>query len=111
MYGRAMETCADADVTDPDPDAWGVSVEISDEELTALALAADPECPIDPGALPISAYRNEFPELLPKWYMPTPAAHPAGRRKAIVVSVVVVSLLFINALGLCVTYGRLEVPF
>lgn len=112
MYGRAMGTCADVDVADPNPDAWdSLVVEISDEELTALALAADPECPIDPQALPMSAYRNEFPQLLPDWYMPTPAAHSASRRKTIVVSVVVLSLLFINAFGLCVTYGRLEIPF
>ncbi len=106
-----MET-SDVGLPDLDPAEWdSLTAEISDEELTALALAADPERPIDPEALPMSAYRNEFPELLPDWYMPTPAAHCASRRKTAVVSVVVFSLLFINALGLCVTYGRLEIPF
>ena len=106
-----MET-SDVGLPDLDPAEWdSLNAEISDEELTALALAADPERPIDPEALPMSAYRNEFPELLPDWYMPTPAAHCAGRRKTVVVSLVVLSLLFINALGLCVTYGRLEIPF
>ena len=88
---------------------------LSDEELTAQALAADPDQPIDPEAIPLSAFRGEFGDLLPNWYMPAPSAAaltPGSRRRhAAVASVVIFSLLFINALGLCITYGRLEIPF
>lgn len=49
--------------------------------------------------------------LLPDWYMP--AAHASGpsRRRSGVVTVVVVSLLVLNALGLCVTYGSVVVAW
>ncbi|HEY4331849.1 MAG TPA: hypothetical protein VGM78_04745 [Ilumatobacteraceae bacterium] len=98
------------DLEDDLPDWAEMDISISDEELTELALAADPDQPIDADALPMSAYRNQFPELLPDWYMPTPA-FSSSRRNALVGAVVIFSLLFINALGLCITYGRLEVPF
>jgi hypothetical protein len=84
---------------------------LTDEELTALALAADPDQAIDDDAVPLTQYQGEFGDLLPAWYMPAPAAHGARRHNAVVASVVIFSLLFINALGLCITYGRLEVPF
>lgn len=84
---------------------------LTDEELTALALAADPDQGIDDDAVPLTQYQGEYGDLLPAWYMPAPAAHGARRRNAVVASVVIFSLLFINALGLCITYGRLEVPF
>lgn len=84
---------------------------LSDEELTALALAADPDQAIDDDAVPLAQYQADFGDLLPAWYMPAPAASGSRRRNAAVASVVTFSLLFINALGLCITYGRLEVPF
>ncbi len=99
-----------------DPDgALDVLEPLTDEELTALALAADPDQAIDDDAVPLSAFQGEFGDLLPDWYMPAPAAHSGSRgrrrRNAVVASVVIFSLLFINALGLCITYGRLEIPF
>ncbi len=85
---------------------------LTDEELTALVLAADPDQAIDDDAIPLSAYQGEYGDLLPDWYMPAPSSGGARRRRnAVVASVVIFSLLFINALGLCITYGRLEVPF
>jgi hypothetical protein len=84
---------------------------LSDDELTALALAADPDQAIDDDAVPLAQYQGEFGDLLPAWYMPAPATSGSRRRNAAVASVVTFSLLFINALGLCITYGRLEVPF
>lgn len=84
----------------------------TDDELTALALAADPDPPIDDDAVPFAVVCGEFGDLLPAWYMPAPlAAHPSRRRHAVVATVVIASLLLINALGMCITYGRLEVPF
>ncbi|MCU1394389.1 MAG: hypothetical protein JWM34_2817 [Ilumatobacteraceae bacterium] len=100
-----MESSGDVDVLEP----------ITDEELTALALAADPDPLIDDDAVPLSAFHAEFGDILPDWYMPAPASisgTPGRRRRnAVIASVVIFSLLFINALGLCITYGRLEVPF
>jgi len=84
---------------------------LTDEELTELALAADPDQTIDDDAVPLAQYQGEYGDLLPAWYMPAPAAHGPRRRNSMVASVVIFSLLFINALGLCITYGRLEVPF
>ncbi len=106
-YRLTMATSSGSDVMDVSD---LTDCDITDEELTALALAADPDQEIDVDALPLSAYRNEFPELLPEWYMPTPA-YSSTRRNAVIGAVVIFSLLFINALGLCITYGRLEVPF
>lgn len=80
---------------------------LSDEELTALALAADPDPELDDGAVPIRPLdRPTSDPLLPSWYMPAPAtgsSHPAWQRRVAVG--VVSSILLINAAGLCVTYG------
>jgi hypothetical protein len=86
---------------------------ITDEELTALALAADPDAGVPEDAVPLSellaAGASPFgEELLPDWYMPVPAG--AGRlldgwRRRIVL-LIVVSFLLIDAYGLCSTYGH-----
>ena len=98
-----------------DNGALDVLEPLTDEELTAFALAADPDQAIDDDAVPLSAYQGEFGDLLPDWYMPAPVSGGGSRgrrrRDAVIASVVIFSLLFINALGLCITYGRLEVPF
>jgi hypothetical protein len=85
---------------------------ISDEELAELAMAAEPDPVIDDDAVPFAVLHGEFGDVLPAWYMPAPASAGGSRRRnAIVATVVIGSLLFVNALGLCVTYGRLEIPF
>ena len=82
-------------------------VGVSDEELTALALAADPSAPLAADATAwrgVAALRDG---LLPDWYMPAPTA--TGRRSAtmVAIGVVVVGLLVIDACGLCITSGFL----
>lgn len=84
---------------------------ITDEELTALALAADPDAPLDDDAVPLSSLMVEYPELLPSWYMPAPGGFTRSRRRGAVVVLIVVALVAVNAVGLCVTSGRLEIPF
>jgi hypothetical protein len=80
----------------------------TDEELTALALAADPDMPIAEGAVPISIHLAQLGSALPLWYMP-PAASRGGRRwKAPFVIAVVSAFLLIDLLGLCNTYGVLS---
>ena len=81
---------------------------ISLDELTAFALAADPDAPLPPDATPFDKPGSDA-SLLPAWYMPVPHAVGRSRRKALIALVIIVALLLINALGLCITYGRLEV--
>jgi hypothetical protein len=78
---------------------------ISDEELTALALAADPDEPPDPGAVPFSVYPAAG--LLPVSYMPPVTARGGPKWRASIALLVVVALLVIEAFGLCITYGVL----
>jgi hypothetical protein len=80
-----------------------VDDELTDEELAALALAADPEAPVPRDAVPIRRHPGD--ELLPEWYMPAPTsgARPGWRRRIAITAVS--SILLINAAGLCVTYG------
>ena len=44
---------------------------ITDDELTALGLPADPDQPVEPDAVPI-ALDGAAAALLPEWYMPAP---------------------------------------
>lgn len=84
---------------------------VDDDELTALALAADPETDVPEDAVALPEPGNVHAGLLPAWYMP-PAVAPNVRHPRMlraVVMVVVASLLLINALGLCITYGRLSI--
>jgi hypothetical protein len=84
---------------------------LSDTELTALALASDPDRPIDADAIPLDVYLGRTVGPLPSWYMP-PARSRAKRRwsRAMVLGVVGL-LLLIEALGLCTTYGPPLFPF
>ncbi len=78
---------------------------VSDDELTALALAADPDTAVAPGAVSIWAEVDAEPHLLPAWYMPRPRRRVSSRRQRIVIGVVVAAFLLIDAAGLCSTYG------
>ena len=79
----------------------------SDDELTALALAADPEQALDADAVPLDLSGAPPWHSLPLWYMPPAMARPAGGWRVPIVASVVLALLLINALGLCITYGVL----
>jgi|GEM_PF-934889 len=99
-----------ADTTD-DRTGEGIDGEvISVEELTALALAADPDPQIDDDAVPYSL-GDPGAGLLPSWYMPGTlrgGSHHRTRR-SVVVAGTVLAMLSVNAVGLCVTYGIPEV--
>jgi len=79
---------------------------ISDEELTSLALAADPNAPLEPDARPWNFGLSM--DLLPEWYMPIPMARGRGRGTRIVIASLVVGFLVIGAFGLCITSGFLQ---
>jgi hypothetical protein len=81
---------------------------LTDEELTTLALAADPDVPIAEGAVPIGIHLAQIGAALPLWYMP-PVVRQGGRRwKAPFVIAVVSAFLLIDLMGLCNTYGILS---
>ena len=82
---------------------------VTDQELTELALAADPEEPLPEDAIPIGTYLSQVPSPLPLWYMP-PVRCSGGRRrwKTPIVLAVVSAFVLIDAMGLCNTYGILS---
>jgi hypothetical protein len=84
---------------------------VSDDDLAAEALAADPEQPIPADAVPLSFDGEPVPGLLPDWYMPAATRAVHGRLRRSVVGVFVLALVVITAAGLCVTYGLPEIAW
>jgi hypothetical protein len=80
---------------------------LSDDQLCALALSADPAAPVDPDAISIGEYLGTCADPLPSWYMPTPMVrHSSGWRVPVVLGIVA-AFLIIEAFGLCSTFGQL----
>ena len=79
----------------------------TEAELTALALAADPDGLIDDDAVPVAEYLGQHAGLLPAWYMPTPMARSGSRWRVPVVVAIVAAFVVIEAFGLCSTFGQL----
>ena len=79
---------------------------LTEDELTAQALAADPDEPLDEDARPFRM--DDAPDsVLPSWYMPpVVAGRSTPARRAIALSIVGAAFL-VNALGFCLTYGHL----
>lgn len=95
----------------PSPEPLSVSVDerFTDEELTALALAADADAPVAEGAIPLWDVIDSgaAPSPLPGWYMPAPMGRTHlvtgwPRRAALLV---IIAFVAVNAAGLCSTYG------
>lgn len=84
-----------------------VELGLSEEQLTELALAADPNAPLPADAVPIDVHLSKF-DPLPLWYMPPVARSGSGRWRRPIVLAVVGAFLMIDALGLCNTYGVLS---
>ncbi len=84
-------------------------IEITDEELEAEALAADPDAPVEHDAEPFGV--TPEPGLLPAWYMPVNGPVRRTRSRRIAVVGIIVSLLVVNGAGLCVTYGLPEIAW
>jgi hypothetical protein len=81
----------------------------SDEELTELALAADPDQPLAADAVPLSLRAGEHLDLLPRWYMPPVLATGASRRRKTIIFLIVATLVAIEALGLCSVFGQVVI--
>ena len=79
-----------------------------DDELVALALAADPDVELEPGAV---AWGEAGPAdgPLPDWYMPVVRAVTRRDWKTAwtAAAVIIAAFLVINGFGLCSTYGLL----
>jgi hypothetical protein len=88
------------------PEDSAASLPITDEELTALALSADPDQPLGADAVPIGVYLANTAGPLPEWYMAPVMARHSGRRQRAVILAVVGSFVVIEAFGLCSTYGQ-----
>lgn len=81
-------------------------VQFSDEELAELALAADPDGPLDDDAVPVWELTGARPDpRLPEWYMPPVRGRLVYGWRRRVVLLIIVSFLLIDAYGLCNTYG------
>jgi hypothetical protein len=90
----------------PEPSEGG----FTDAELTALALAADPDLPLDESAVPISIYLAQLPIRLPDWYMPPAMVRGCKRWRIPIVLTIVAAFVIIEAFGLCNTFGQLTLP-
>lgn len=84
-------------------------VEITDAELEAEALAADPHTPIAADAQPFGGPASDG--LLPAWYMPVPGTIRRTKPRVVAVTGIIVALLLVNGAGLCVTYGWPEIAW
>jgi hypothetical protein len=84
---------------------------LTDAELCEMALAADPDRPLDEDARPLSDLSAPSAEgdLLPAWYMPTARTASSSTWHRTIAAIVILAFLAINALGLCITYGVLEI--
>ncbi len=102
MLDQRADRERDADAVAPEP--------LTEDELTALALAADPDTEADPDAVSLwSLDQPMAPGGLPSWYMPAPAAaRPDRGWRRVVVYVIIAAFVAIAAAGLCSTYGRIE---
>ena len=81
---------------------------LSETELTALALAADPDAPLSDDAVPLSLHLAQFAgAALPQWYMPPAMARSGSKWRVPVIGTIVGAFVLIEALGLCNTYGIL----
>ena len=85
-----------------------IDAELTLDELTELALAADPRERLEPDAVPLAGTGDDF-ALLPRWYMPAPiASRPRSLWCTAVAIFLIGAFVTITALGFCITYGRLE---
>jgi hypothetical protein len=91
-------------------DADVLELPLTEEELTTLAMAADPDAPLSDDAIPLSLHLAKFAgAALPEWYM-APATSGTGRRwRTPVVLAVVFAFVLIEGLGLCNTFGQLTI--
>ena len=82
--------------------------QLTEAELTALALAADPNAALSDDAIPLSMHLAQFAGALPEWYMPPAMARNGSKWRVPVIGTIVAAIVLIEGLGLCNTYGILS---
>ena len=82
---------------------------LGEDELCALALAADPMVVPAVDAVPLGVYLGQDEGLLPAWYMPAPMARFRPGWRLPVVLAIVGAFVVIEAAGLCSTFGQVVV--
>ena len=94
---------------EPGPLLHSLDTPLTDAELTALAMAADPDAPLDEDAVPLHMHLAQFAgAALPQWYMAPAVARGGHRWRTPVVLTIIAAFLLIEALGLCNTFGQLS---
>ena len=83
---------------------------LTDQELTDLALAADPDAAVPADAVPIdevltSGEARNADDLLPSWYMPAIARRSLHGWRRRVVLLIVISFAATATYGVCSAYG------
>jgi hypothetical protein len=78
---------------------------LSDDELSALALAADPDAPLASDAVP---WLGAALGLLPEWYMGPTSGRSSSRGRRLLALALAAGLVGGCALGLCVTSGWVQ---
>jgi hypothetical protein len=85
---------------------------MTDDELCAVALAADPDADVADDAVSLWDLTGHAPQPLPAWYMPAPMGSGLrGWRRRLArfnVAMIIAAFVAINAYGLCNTYGQLH---
>ncbi len=88
-----------------------IDLDITDEELTEIALAAQPHDPMADDAVPFRSLDAEGEPLLPEWYMPVSTGRARRDWRSRVAISMCVGLVLISSCGLCITNGFPELPW
>jgi hypothetical protein len=105
VTGQMMLTARTTVVEDPRDETDGDA--FSDEELAALALAADPDQPVAADAAPLQLYPRPSVGALPLCYMPPAMARASGGWRTPIVVAIIAALVVVDLFGLCITFGQL----
>jgi hypothetical protein len=88
-----------------------IDLDITDEELTEFALAAEAHDPMADDAVPFRSLDAEGEPLLPEWYMPASTGRARRDWRSRVAISMCVGLVLISSCGLCITNGFPELPW
>ena len=88
-----------------------IDLDITDDELTELAMSAEPHDPMADDAVPFRPLEAEGQPLLPDWYMPASAGRARRDWRSRVAISMAIGLVLISSCGFCITNGFPELPW
>jgi hypothetical protein len=88
-----------------------IDLDITDDELTELALAAEPHDPMADDAVPFRPLEAVGQPLLPEWYMPASTGRARRDWRSRVAISMAIGLVLISSCGFCITNGFPELPW